>query len=206
MKEHFFLWAVGLSAIGHATLFILLPSQFHPSERLRPKGSDVEVTYFDIRELPQWGEASDEEAQKEELKGTEAIEIPPAAETVTQEVAEERSQTLEEEALTREMALRMQDPVFLTYYQSIREQIRQSAKQRYHQKLLRGDVSLAFTLFSNGRLKEVHLLQRSLKAAPLLRAIAVQSLMDASPFAPFPEALSHDQISFIVVLTFDPEP
>ena len=111
-----------------------------------------------------------------------------------------------EEALYQEMTSKLQDPVFATYYQAIREKIRKAAKRRYEGKRDSGDVSLGFTLFSNGRLKEASVFRKTSQATSNLGVLAVQSLVDASPFPPFPGRFEREQLSFLVVLTFEPKP
>ena len=234
LKESTFAWALSLSVLGHASLFILSPSHFHlhPAELFRPKTEDVEITYFEIRDVPQWGgltqKASPQEVQEkktEVLSPTPSISFPSASRGARssgaieipkpklversvprQNSAEEKANLVKEKALYQEMASNLREPVFATYYQAIREKIRKAAKRRYGGKLDSGDVSLGFTLFSNGRLKEVSVLRQSSTAISNLRTLAVQSLVEASPFPPFPERLRRDQLSFLVVLTFEPRP
>ena len=232
-RENSFAIMLGLSLLGHASIFAFSPSGLNAGRFLLPKekeAADVEITYFQIREtpqikeVPQWvtipQKTNSEEKVSVESTTENKIEVPAEAtlgtsqtvkvalpkEAPAEEKKEGQGQTLEEETLTKEMTSRLRDPVFMTYYQGIREKIRKAAKRRYQNRLAQGDVSVGFTLFSNGRVKEVRVLKENPQTASLLRSLAIQSLLDASPFPPFPDPLRHDQISFLVVLTFEPKP
>ena len=222
LRESSFIWALSLSLAGHMSFFFLVPSYFNPIERIVPKIEDVEVTYFEIGGVPEWENIPPSVVQAAPLASRAggspmAPSVPAYPFGIPKPRLVERSVTtqngrgkergsFQEEALYQEMNTQLKDPVFATYYQAIREKIRKSAKRRYEGKRDSGDVSLGFTLFSNGRLKEVSVLRETAQVVSNLRAVAVQSLVDAAPFPPFPEHFEREQLSFLVVLTFEPKP
>ena len=233
LKQTSLLWALNFSLVGHVSVFLLASSHFNPADRIIPKTEDVEITYFEIRDVPEWGnipQSKNEERLSvvqakapvtkapisapvplplERGKPSYPIEIPKpklVERSVPIPSGHEKEQSLREAVLYQEMNIKLKDPVFATYYQAIREKIRKSAKRRYEGKRDSGDVSIGFTLFSNGRLKEVSVLRETSQTVSNLRTLAVQSLVDASPFPSFPERFEREQLSFLVVLTFEPKP
>ena len=234
LKENGFAWALSLSLAGHTSLFVLTTSHLNGAASLTPRTEDVEITYFEMKDTPQWEElpqtAVPEEAVSAQIAAgpigppasaslplPAAVEKPPGFIGMPKPRLVERFVTgqsgnageggfAREEALSKEMVSKLQDPVFATYYQSIREKIRKAAKRRYEGKRDSGDVSIGFTLFSNGRLKEVSVFRQTSQMISNLRTVAVQSLVDAAPFPPFPARFERGELSFLVVLTFEPKP
>ena len=233
LKQTSLLWALNFSLVGHVSVFLLASSHFNPPDRIVPKTEDVEITYFEIRDVPEWGnipQSKNEEKLSivqaappalpppapvsiplppERGKPSYPIEIPKpklVERSVPIPSGHEKEQSLKEAALYQEMNMKLKDPAFATYYQAIREKIRKAAKRRYEGKRDSGDVSIGFTLFSNGRLKEVSIFRETSQTVSNLRTLAVQSLVDASPFPPFPARFEREQLSCLVVLTFEPKP
>ena len=139
LKDNSFTLALTLSFLGHTSFVVLslsgaAPHWFiHPTEK---KAADVEVTYFEIRETPQIKEVPQwVNAPKQAPAETKSDSAKGSFQAVTVEKPVESGQVLEEETLSKEMASRLRDPVFMTYYQGIREKIRKSAKQRYQDRL-----------------------------------------------------------------------
>ena len=218
VKGNFFTVALGISIAGHLSLFILWPSSlsfpklFHPREK-----EDVEIVYFQISEMLEVPLASTSpqiEPTRSETKTEEVIHTAPSGSEQATNVSSseplsdipgDSGEKKDDSAIFfyEEMQKMLKHPLFLTYYEGIREKIRRAAKQRYRGERTSGDVSLGFTLFSNGVLKEVKVLQENSLRNPALRTMAVQSILDASPFPPLPTLLKKDQLSFVVVLTFE---
>ena len=55
LKQTSLLWALNFSLVGHVSVFLLASSHFNPADRIIPKTEDVEITYFEIRDVPEWG-------------------------------------------------------------------------------------------------------------------------------------------------------
>jgi len=93
-------------------------------------------------------------------------------------------------------------PIYLGYYQTIREKIRRSVHGHYPQGFQKGQVLLTFVLFSNGRLKEVTATEKNFFQDRRLKGVVVGSVIEASPFPPFPEGLHRPFVPFRVMVTF----
>ena len=233
VKENSFLLALSFSLLGHASLFVFRSSPVSPAQLLRPQTEEAEVSYFGIREVPQWGglvqekSAPESEAQvpqptpapvstpapaapfaQNRVPPPEPYRMPKPVQSplARQGVIVGKATVAKEETFYHEMTRRLQDPVFATYYETIRDKIRRAAKKRYGGKSSAGEVPLGFILFSTGRLKEVNVLEAKQKVSVALGTVAVQSVVEASPFPPFPAHLGREQLSFVVVLTFEPKP
>lgn len=112
------------------------------------------------------------------------------------------SESSEEEILTGLQLTHEEKPLYLTYYQAIREKIRWSIQKHYLPGLKKGEILLTFVLFSNGKLKEVKAREKESFQDRRLKEVAVRSVIDVSPFPPFPEGLRRRFIPFRVLITF----
>ena len=98
-----------------------------------------------------------------------------------------------------------EEALYLTYYQSIREKIRAFVVKNYPHFIACGEVCLYFILSSDGRLKEVSIVEERSSPNSLLREIAENSLRNAAPFSPFPKDLKQGRLSFNVIVSFELE-
>ncbi|MDD5409622.1 MAG: hypothetical protein PHC71_05995 [Candidatus Omnitrophica bacterium] len=102
-----------------------------------------------------------------------------------------------------EMA-RINNPSYISYYQIVREKIRRSAYQNYtHNET--GEVCISFIISKEGYLKVFHLIEAKTSASDYLKAIALRSVKDASPFPDFPKELDYPQLSFNIIISFEIE-
>ncbi len=110
----------------------------------------------------------------------------------------------DEEAVANALQLTEEErPIFYAYYQTVRERIRQRLQRQYLPgKPGEGTVALSFILFSSGKLKTAEVLGEKSFQNRKLRALAMESVIQASPFPPFPEGLRRPLIPFRVVITF----
>lgn len=99
---------------------------------------------------------------------------------------------------------KINNPSYISYYQIVREKIRRASYQNYT-RTETGEVYLSFIISSDGYLKETLLSESKSSASPYLRAIALRSLKDASPFPKFPKELDYPQLSFNIVISFEIE-
>jgi len=96
------------------------------------------------------------------------------------------------------------DPVLLSYFSAIREQIQQTANRRtwMTEEITEGLVYVSFVLNANGFVHSMTVLQdRSVPLRPL-QEIAMKIIRAASPFAPFPPSLQEPSKTVVVPLEF----
>ena len=93
-------------------------------------------------------------------------------------------------------------PIYLGYYQNIREKIRRSVREHYPRGFQKGQVLLTFVLFSDGKLKEVTTTEKNFFQDRRLKEVVVRSVIETSPFPPFPEGLHRPFVPFRVMITF----
>ena len=108
----------------------------------------------------------------------------------------------EEEIITGLHLSNEEKPLYLAYYQSIREKIRKSAYAHYPHGVQRGQILLTFVLFSDGKLKEIVAKDENPFQNRRLKELSIRSVIDASPFPPFPGGLKRSFVSFRVMITF----
>ena len=99
---------------------------------------------------------------------------------------------------------KINNPVYISYYQVVREKIKRSAYQNYASTET-GEVTVSFLISDNGYLKDMRLVEEKSSASPYLREIAARSVKDASPFPNFPKDLAYPQLSFNLTITFEVE-
>jgi len=99
---------------------------------------------------------------------------------------------------------KIKNPVYMHYYQTIREKIKRCAYQNYNRSDT-GQVYLTFVVLANGVLADVHIIEEKTKANSYLKEIALRSIRDASPFPTFPKELDYEQLTFNVIISFEIE-
>lgn len=97
------------------------------------------------------------------------------------------------------------EALYLDYYQSIRARIRKFVVNNYPRYIACGEVCLYFVLSSDGKLKEIKVVKERANQNRQLKEVAKISLLQASPFLPFPKGLIQPQLSFNVVISFELE-
>lgn len=98
----------------------------------------------------------------------------------------------------------MNSPVYLNYYQKVREKIRACAYRNFI-KPEQGEIYLSFTIASNGELKRLFIIEEKSSQSIYLKNIALKSIRDASPFPLFPKDLEFSELSFNVIISFKVE-
>lgn len=94
-------------------------------------------------------------------------------------------------------------PEYKNYYQLVREKIRRQAYRNYR-RIQEGEVFLTFVLAPSGELKEARVDAAKSANDEHLRAIALESVRQSSPFPEFPEKLKDkDQLAFNVIISFE---
>ncbi len=97
---------------------------------------------------------------------------------------------------------KIDNPSYLTYYQIVREKIRRAAYQGYTRRET-GEVYVSFSVFRDGRLGDVALVEERSSSSYYLKDIALSSLRHASPFPVFPKDLDYPFLSFNVAISFE---
>jgi len=107
-------------------------------------------------------------------------------------------------AIAAPEADKIKNPVYLNYYQFVREKIKKAAYQNYvHTE--EGEVYLSFSVEKGGSLKGVRLAEEKSSGNEYLRGIALSSIKDAAPFPPFPRELDYPELTFNVIISFEIE-
>lgn len=92
-------------------------------------------------------------------------------------------------------------PSYTTYYQVVRERIRDRAYSNYT-RLSSGEVYLTFIIRQDGSLVELQILSDKTTANDFLKQVGVRSVREASPFPPFPQDLNYPELTFNVSISF----
>ena len=96
------------------------------------------------------------------------------------------------------------DPVMLSYFSAIREQIQRTAN---HRTWLTGEereglVYVSFVLTSTGAIQEASIVSSRSADSSSLRDVAVQIVKASSPFPPFPPSMGEPNKTIVVPLEF----
>ena len=96
------------------------------------------------------------------------------------------------------------DPVLLTYFGAIREQIQHSANRRawVTEEGDGGMVYLTFVLTANGSAQKLSVLSDRSAASSMLRETALSILEYAAPFPPFPPSMPDASKTIVIPLEF----
>ena len=93
---------------------------------------------------------------------------------------------------------------YVSYNENIRQKIRQQAyKYAENPDFQSGEVYLTFILGSDGRLKDIKIIEEKTRASTFLRNVGLRSVREASPFAVFPKDLTYPELTFNVVISFE---
>ena len=99
---------------------------------------------------------------------------------------------------------KINNPIYVSYYQTVREKIRHSAYNNFAQAE-EGEVYLTFTLSSDGNISAIRLVEEKSSPNPYLRKVGFASIKQASPFPNFPKELDYPQLTFNVIISFEIE-
>lgn len=94
------------------------------------------------------------------------------------------------------------NPVYLKYYQIIRDKIRRYAYYNYNRQQ-EGEAYLSFVIASDGTLKALKVIDNKSTPDDYLKAIAAKSIKDASPYPGIPKELDYPELSFNVIIAFE---
>ena len=91
---------------------------------------------------------------------------------------------------------------YLTYNQAIRDRIARKLKELYTYNYRKGEISLLFTLKSDGSLANFDIDRTRSTDDKALIEITTLGLKHASPFPRFPKTVPFDTLSFNVTISF----
>ena len=97
------------------------------------------------------------------------------------------------------------DPILLTYFGALREQIQRTAKTKAWVppgELAAGTAYIGFVISRNGRLQSAAVVAERSTASPQLERIALQIVQAAGPFLPFPPSFEDASKAIIVPIEF----
>ncbi|MFC1594439.1 energy transducer TonB [Candidatus Omnitrophota bacterium] len=101
-----------------------------------------------------------------------------------------------------ELKSKIKSPAYRSYYQTIREKIRDLAYLHYV-RYGEGEVYLSFILVENGDVKQIKIFEDKSIDDFYLKDVAVKSIKEAAPFPPFPDQLEYPELSFNVIISFE---
>ena len=101
----------------------------------------------------------------------------------------------------------IKNPLYLSYYQIVRNRIKERAYANYvsYGKLDAGEVYLTFILDASGTLKKINIVEERTRANQHLRQISVRSVEESSSFPSFPKELSYPELSFNAIISYEVE-
>jgi hypothetical protein len=97
------------------------------------------------------------------------------------------------------------DPVLLSYFGAIREQIQRTANAKtwvLAENLASGTIYVGFVLERTGELRSASVVSERSLASPQLGKVALQIIQASSPFLPFPPSFKESSKAIIVPLEF----
>jgi len=96
------------------------------------------------------------------------------------------------------------DPVLMSYFGAIRDDIERSADQRawFSADVSEGMVFVSFIVVPDGAIRAIDVVGERSVASPRLRDIAMQIVKAAAPFPPFPPSLKEPEQAVLIPLEF----
>ena len=95
-----------------------------------------------------------------------------------------------------------QKPAYLTYNNFLRERIRRCLYNKFSEVSDEGVVCLKFALKADGSVLEYRVIDEKSRASERLKRMAVEGLLDASPFPSLPKELDSSLATFSVIIHF----
>lgn len=118
---------------------------------------------------------------------------------IQKSIKKEQPEKIEDKANVNQ-ADSKEELAYQSYYKAIRELIRRSVK--YPKRQVEGDVYVSFTLFNDGRIKKVSILDEESTDNPILKDAVLKGIDDAAPYPPFPDNLKKESLNLSVIISF----
>ncbi len=202
--------AFAASLISHCAL-LLKPPNFHSTMA----DNTIEVTYLEQKS------SADNLVSPQSITFKSEINKRPLELKVAKSYLkkEEKPETIKEEVVLKKRkekvivkktdqdfrneknVLPQKPPEFYDYYQYLRKRIEEAILYPHH--FQEGEILVNFTLYRNGRLKEISVVDDFSVDNAYLRYAAIQSVKEASPFKPFPKELAMKEIPFQIFISFE---
>ena len=209
--------ALVISLILHSTIFFKLPYINLFAKRRSLK--QVELSYIDEKEiLPSLKLYKQEFPQKPSYQ-TSSKSVAPAPNVKNEQIFKNikdipiiKPEPPKPEIITVKKKItlplvsdeKINNPVYLNYYQIVREKIKRAAYKNYTH-LVNGEVYLSFIILNDGQLTDIRINHEKSSAYDYLKEVAEKSINDASPFPSFPKELGYPKLSFNVIISFETE-
>ena len=220
LEDDIFKYALVLSLLIHVVIFAQLSSR--ASRHLSKTFQNVEITYYNLKLQTKEADIrrKDEITKKGPDKNTEVkldrkAGVPPPVKDMSKLndkiAAVNKQPVMFKELQVKHKVLvpplkseKINNPLYQSYYQAVRNVIRERAYANYSQ-LDAGEVYLTFVILSSGTVKQVQLIDDKTTANDYLRKISLKSIEEANPFPPFPKELNYPELSFNVAISFEVE-
>jgi len=184
--------------VGIALPFVNVPVPDNPVKKEKP----VVVDYVKLKEPKHKAQpVMPKTAETPKVEITAKVEAKPADEAPAPRIEKDAPKEAPTDDAKRQAKIRSTKD-YINYYQLIREKIRKRLKSNYRSYFREGEVALVFTLSKDGRLIAVGINDSASTDDAALRDIATASVREASPFPPFPKALSLPDMTFDLTVTF----
>ena len=224
-SDRVFQVALLISLAVHGILFTKIPNLAIHAPSVQKKSPEVKISYVQNPVKPQ------EEAKP--VKAEPFLKLPPKI-TVNKQIPppfidrenlfkvdqsiKPRKQFIDKPTVTKADILaikkkitlppidlnKISNPLYVSYYQIVREKIKRAAYQNYTGQDV-GEVTVSFIVADDGSLRDLRLMEGKSSPSEYLREIALASVKDASPFPGFPKELDYPQLSFNLAVTFEVE-
>lgn len=219
MEDKIFRIAIIFSLVLHLGVFVRFymtkkeldifkksPEMAYKIERPAQKASESEVLVRQVESM----------APKKDVMGVPPPPQPPPQKSFFKEAEDmadhfkmfdRKPERIKGIKVTKEVAVPMlksekiNTPSYVTYYQIVRDRIRDRAYTNYT-KLSVGEVYLTFIIRSDGALMELQILPEKTTANEFLNDVGVKSVKEAGPFPPFPQDLNYPELTFNVSISF----
>ena len=196
--------AVFLSLLAHSAIFLPSFNFVFNRQQITEKKDSIIVDYIREKE-PQIEFKKIEDVRKKPAE-TQKIPVVTKVDTVSKSVpaANTPVKSLKDvaDALAVKQAKVMSTKDYINYYTLIREKIRRRLKDKYRSYYSEGDAYLIFFLRSDGSLISAGVDPDMSTRDRILLDTAIQSVKEAAPFAPFPKAITLQQMSFTLTVSF----
>lgn len=215
LTDRIFIAAFALSFIAHlillASRFIGLPGVSHPRTRLKPLGVIYEqvAAQEELRTLQEQlarVKRDTTSSPSPSPDGTRPqVRIPDRPSlTAGQTLADIMPDRVAVVDLTNLVDAARGDPVLLSYFSAIREQIQRAANNQawVQQRSDEGLVFVMFVLSNSGAVQSLQVAPDRSTPSAVLRDVAVRIVKAAAPFPPFPPSIAEPSKTIIVPLEF----
>ena len=184
--------ALLFSTLFHAVFFLPIPAFKGP---LIKKTAPLKITYI-VQKKP----SSQRVQIKEELPVKFKAQPKKRIVSIPKKTAQRtKIEVLNKLAKEKE---KEKEKLYLDYCQYVHEKVRKYIEDNCPYYVAGGEVRLHFVILSDGRLKEIEIVEERSTHVRLLKEIVRKSVRQAAPFSPLPKELNQTQQAFNVTVSF----